>query len=682
MPKNREAGPRTSQGSGAVNSFRGGFRAGATIFGLMLVLCLSVLFANAQTLPNNAQPSAGDNCNVSSSAFKSFFQGGIASVNGVVNPANSVTFTNNTALHNCDFYQWAQQMFLWLTSPAPATYGGGGGRIFSSPAFYTVSPADASGKRTLIPNQAGFGVIVPFPIHLVNVRAAQVGVHGLPVIMSKSGQMFEVQPGPVSKAGKPLVLNQAGQQVEVSGTALKNGKLVLLDNTGKPISKPKLIVPKQFTPELLQNLRPQQQRLAEPVPAHEELMQPTAAHVVQLQKLQPRPVNPSLIAQQFVLNGKNIFLNVNGGVIETEEGQAGDDGVLVAQNGSLIYYVTMVNDVMAYFLTGTKDGGITPTPTQFPTTAGALAQITTFATAHGRTPSPISDPTCATAIGAATSPFPDPCALAIEVKSSWIETTGLANLNEYITTEAVIPTFDQSNPNKWTPNGQKTTTLALVGMHVVGSANGHPEMIWSSFQHFGNAPLATFKYNASSGTNPHTVTQANPVTGTWLFCATGATGNFNQMHAQFDSPNIVGVGGPIGPSNVLSSTPFGAVLGTQPNPLIASDAESNTQIIAIDNSIQQDFAALSGGPDIRTNYFMTGATWTEGGATPAGNFPPGNAVGTSQMENPTMETFQQTSTFNEFSNNCLTCHGTNQLSVSHVACDPIFGCTAGIQPLF
>ena len=233
-------------------------------------------------------------------------------------------------------------------------------------------------------------------------------------------------------------------------------------------------------------------------------------------------------------------------------------------------------------------------------------------------------------------------------------------------------------------------------MHVVGSANGHHEMIWATFQHFGNAPLATFRYNASSGTNPHTVTgpgPTNPVTGTWLFCATGATANFNQMNAVFVSPNIEGVGsggpgtGPIIPSNVLASTPFGAVVGTAPNPLApppsGSDAESNTQIIAIDNSIQQDFAALSGGPDIRTNYFMNGATWTENGNPPGGNFPTGNSVGTSQMENPTMETFQQGTTFNAFSNNCLTCHATNQLQVSHVACNNA-PCdkTSGIQPLF
>lgn len=636
----------------SIGVFRAALRAGSNAVELLACLCLSVLLASAQSLPNDAQAT----CTVSNTMFNSFFHSGTAAVDGVVDPANSVTFSNDTAKHNCDFYQWAQQMFLWLTSPAPETYGGGGGRIFASPAFYTVSPADSSGKRTLIPNQAN-GILQ------LNLRAAQVGVHGLPVIMSKSGQMFEVQPGPVSKVGKPLVLNKAGKQVEVSGTAMRAGKVVLLDKTGKAIPTPKLIVPRQIPLEQFQRQRPQQQQLPEPIAQHEILvMKPSAAHVQILRKLRPQPVNPRLIAERFVLNGRPIFLNVNGGVIDSEEGQA-DDSVLLAQNGSLIYYVTMVNDVMAYFLTGAKDGGITPTPTQFPTTQAELNKITGFASAKGKT-------------------FPDPNALAIEVKSAWIETTGLSNLNQFISTQAVIPTYDKTNPNQWAPNGQKTTTLALIGMHVVGSANGHPEMIWSTFEHFGNAPNASYKYNATSGTNPHTVSESTA--GTWLFCASGSTGPFNVPHAAYSSPNIVGLGGPITKlSDIIRFKPFGAALGTQPNPLIADDATSNTQIIAIDNSIQQGFAALAGGPDVRTNYYMTGATWTEGGAAPTSNFPTGINVGTSQLANTTMETFQQTNTsFNAFSNNCFSCHQTNQLNVSHVACDPANGCTAGIQPLF
>lgn len=632
---------------------------------VMLAGLLLALPAHAQTVPTDPQLPVGiGNCNVSPAMFKGFFHGGVAAVNGVVDPANSVTFTNNPALVNCDFYQWAQQMFLWLTSPAPPSYGGGGGRIFASPQFYTVSPADINGKRTLISNAPNF-------LNFVNIRAAQMGAHGLPVIMSKSGQMFEVQPGPLSKAGKPLVFNRAGQQVEVSRTKLEKGRLILLDKAGKAITAPKLIVPRQIPLQQIERMRLQlpQQPVAFVPERAMVAMNPKAAHLQTLLKLLPQPVNPKLIAQRFIFNGRNIFLNLNGGVIETEEGQADfPPSALITQNGSLIYYVTMVNDVMAYFLTGTKDGGITPTPTQFPTSQADLTKITTFASAHGKT-------------------FPDPNALAIEVKSAWIDATNLTNPSQYITTQAVIPTFDtMTNPNQWTPNGQKTATLALVGMHVVGSVSGHPEMVWATFEHFGNDPDASFNYNSvNSGAN-HNVPQVSPVTGTWMFTATGATGPFNAVHAQLNAGNIVGFpsGSAVVASNILRFKPYGAALGTQPNPLIPDDATSNTQIIGIDDSIANDFAALSGGPDVRTNYYMRGATWTENGTTPNGSFPTGTDVGTSQLANTTMETFQQTTTsFNAFANNCFSCHLTNKLNVSHMACDPQqSGCVAGIQPLF
>jgi hypothetical protein len=630
---------------------------------LLALACFGALLAVAQDIPTNSKTSSAlTTCSISPAMFNSFFQSGIATPNGVALPANSVTFSNDTGKHNCDFYQWAQQMFLWLTSPAPASYGGGGGRIFASPQFFTVSPADSSGKRTLISNSA-HGILQ------LNLRAAQVGAHGLPVIMSKSGQMFEVQPGPVSKAGKPLILNRLSKQVEVANIKIEEGKAVLLDKAGKAVLNPKLIVSEQIPHAQLRALKPQQEELAQPIPRLQVTTALSRAQA-QMQKLTPAPVNPNLIAQKFTLNGKTIFLNVNGGVIDTEEGQA-DDSVLLAQNGSLIYYVSMVNDVFAFFITGTKDGGITPTPTQFPTTASDLAKITTFATAHGKT-------------------FPDPNALAIEVKSAWIETTGLTNLDQYITTEAVIPTYDKTNPNVWVPNGHKTTKLALIGMHVVGSAAGHAEMIWSTFEHFGNAPNATYAYTSTAGNT--TVTQPSPIAGTWLFCATGSTGPFNQPKAKYQSPNIVGWNQatmtpgttPIVPTDIIRFKPFGAAFGTTPNPLIASDLESNAQMIGIDQSVKQDFAGLPMA-DVRTNYYMTGATWTENGNPPSGNFPPGNAVGTSQLANTTMETFQQTnSSFSQFSNNCFSCHLTNQLNVSHMACDPTHGpgCVNGIQPLF
>src|SRR5882724_6882580 len=152
------------------------------VFAIVCSVAVWGASAHAQTLPTNPATT----CTVMPPMFASWFQSGRPSLNGVVNPADSVTFNPSS---NCTFYQWSEQMFLWMTSPAPASYGGGGGRIFDSPTFYDVSPANAQGQRTFIPHVPGF-------IHPLAIRAAQVGPHHLPVVLSKAGQLLEVEPAP------------------------------------------------------------------------------------------------------------------------------------------------------------------------------------------------------------------------------------------------------------------------------------------------------------------------------------------------------------------------------------------------------------------------------------------------------------------------------------------------------
>src|SRR6266567_3531374 len=292
-----------------------------------LALLSSSQLAHAQLIPTDAQST----CTVTPAAFNAFFQGGTATLNGVVNPADSVGFSN---VPNCSFYQWSWQMFLWLTSPAPVTYGGGGGRIFDSPVFFDVSPPDQNGQRTFIPHFPGF-------IRVLNVRAAQAGASGLPVLFDKTGRLLQIAPSQIGPNGKPLIRNRAGDLSEVERATIgADQRPVFEDRAGKPI---------------------------------EHQLAPT--------DLRLRQIEPSraLTVQKFMIDGRPIFIDPFGNVVETEEGQA-DDGVQEAQTGSLVYYVTMVNDVYAYFLTGVKNNQITP-GTQFPTSQADLNKITAFAAA-------------------------------------------------------------------------------------------------------------------------------------------------------------------------------------------------------------------------------------------------------------------------------------------------------------
>ena len=527
--------------------------------------------------------------------FATWFDTGTVTLNGSVKPADSLNFPNSP---NCSFYQWSEQMFLWLTSPAPSRYGGDG-RIFDSPVFYDVSPPDANGDRTLIPH-------VPGMIRNFSLRSSQVGPNNLQLIFDKKGRLLEIEPPTLGPSGKPLLRNEKGESVEIERIAIgENKKPVFFDKTGSVIPNPRPLI-------------------------RQELDQ-------------------DRIVQKFMIEKTPIFLNSSGNVIDVEQGQAGGDAVLQARNGSLVYYVTMVNDVYAYFLTGTKSGGITPTPTQFPTSQADLNKIIAFAANAG--------PNAKT--------FPDPEALAVEVKSSWVEATAVPNPADYITMTATIPTYNQTNANQWTPNGQKTVKLAMVGIHVVGSTKGHQEMLWATFEHQSNMPNATYSYINTSNV---VKTVAQSTSGNWVFCTPNSAGPFNQEHMSFNSPNIdanTSSGFAISPSDTIRWKAWGGASDQSPNPIAQptnpATAASNTEIISMNNSVRGGL--VSG--DVRINYVFEGAAWTIGGAAPTGSFPNGNEVGTSKLCNATMETYQQgsNSLFNT-GTNCFSCHRTNIVNSS------------------
>jgi hypothetical protein len=332
-----------------------------------------------------------------------------------------------------------------------------------------------------------------------------------------------------------------------------------------------------------------------------------------------------------LVNGRPYLVTTSGAVVLLpEEGQAGGSA-LMAQNGSLVFYLLQVNDVWAYFNTGMTNNKITnPTPTTFPTTASALSQIITVAQ---QAPAPFTK-----------SAFPDDVAMTIEVKSSWIETTGLANVSDYITIDATIPTYNppltQPNNKQSVQSGTKQTTLALVGIHVVGSTLGHPEMLWATFEHVNNTPNPQYTFTTTSN---GVGTQPADGPGGWLFSSTGAApANPNNARITPNGTTLNAISGQtIGPSDVVRVNPWGTA---------ADDSKftaNNTDIVSLNANV---IGLLAAG-DVRKNYILTGTTWVLGGG------PPGQIVGTTQMANSTMETFFQPG-------NCFDCHSGNMLGTS------------------
>jgi hypothetical protein len=326
-----------------------------------------------------------------------------------------------------------------------------------------------------------------------------------------------------------------------------------------------------------------------------------------------------------MINGIPIFVDLSGSVIDVEPNQA-DDGVLISQGGSLIYYITVVNDLMAYHRTMQGAAVIPPgTSLKFPMTMSDANAVKTFAAGKGHT-------------------IDEPQALAVESKSSWIEASAVSNPNDYISTNAVVPTFDKTNPNKWVPNGQKTVKLVMVGMHVVGSTNGHGEMVWATFEHLGNAPDSAYNYTSTTGPKSGPPAGGGP----WLFSPGSASAPFNSPNASWNGSQIIG--SPVGPSTIRRTKPWGTD---------GSNSSLNTQVIAANASVISQLQPLG---DVRANYFQVGTTWTIGGAAPSG----GNEVGTNQLANATIESFMQASTPGGVGANCFACHTHNTVGVSHI----------------
>jgi hypothetical protein len=558
-------------------------------------------------LPTDAM----DSCTLTTDVFDKWFEDGKAKTNGLVTPANSLTFPHN---NNCDFYQWSEHMFLWITSP----HKGIGKTVLESPLFYDVLPADddTSGQRKLVPHTASMGLRMSS--HII-----KNGPHRLPVIIDKDGRMLEIENAGPQVNAKPLVKGLSNKTaVEVDHvTKDAKGPFVFMDKEGKVIEQPKAVIRHKF---------------------HKENF-----------------------VQRFTVGNQSVLLDMNGKQIQTEAGQATGD-VLMAQGGSLVYYLTTVNDVYAYFATGAINGKLKHT--QFPTDTASLAAVVAYAKANG-------------------VELPDSTALAIELKTAWVEASKVPNPGDYVTTMATIPKYDTTHNKRWIPKGDTLVKMALVGMHIVGSAAGHPEMIWATFEHESNTPNAAYDY-VDKNHKIKTVTQDSG--SGWLFSSNGADPKPNVPHMNnFIKKTFTPTGDTINaeegykisPSNSLAALPWGSQRGTVTNPQNGSSAASNSEIISLNYAIQQ----LMPAGDVRKNYLLVGATWTAGGVGPTGlvygsggiqghSKLPGASIGTSVLANTTMETY-----FQSGRRSCFTCHSTPENpSVDPDSISHIFG---SLQPL-
>lgn len=513
-------------------------------------------------------------CPLSEQQFAGWFADGKVSLNGLVTPANSVAFS---VRNNCEFYDWSEHMLLWLISPVKQ-----GGSVLESSLFYDVS-ASVNKQRTLIPHDT------KTVLNMTN-NINKTGPNDLPVMEDSTGRLLEIEnAGPEANTPALVKSDKNGSQEVASVQEDARGILHFKNRQNKDIANPKALI---------------------------------------------RHGAKENFVQRFKVGNHFVFLDAKGKLTQSEIGQA-TGHVLMSKQGSLVYYLSSVNDVYAYYMTGVKNGELNGN--HFPTTAGARDSITAYARKTGRI-------------------LPDSNALALEIKTSWVEASSLPDADKYFQVKATIPVYDTTSHIKWTPKGQKTVTMAMVGMHIVGSVAGHPEMIWATYEHNGITPNAAYDYITKD--NKVATQPADTGTG-WVFSTDASTAAVNLPHmgnrdstGKITVPYITAVSGQtISASNTQRVFAWGA-FGIA-NPRSKSAAASNTEVISINKTI----AALLSPGDIRANYLLIGATWTERGAAPYGEsysaefLKPGSSVGTNVLANSTMETYFQTS-----KKSCFTCH--------------------------
>ncbi|OSQ42670.1 hypothetical protein [Thalassospira alkalitolerans] len=312
-----------------------------------------------------------------------------------------------------------------------------------------------------------------------------------------------------------------------------------------------------------------------------------------------------------------------------ETGQAGGGGILISQTGSLVYYGIHTNDVYAQFLTGQKTGKIAQD--QFPTDPTDLEEILSFS----------------------PTPLKDSMALTIELKTSWIDASTLIDASGYVQVDAVVPKYTpNSAKTQWTLSGTEQKTLALTGMHVVGSVQGHPEMVWATFEHQNNTPNDTYYYENNK--QKITAIPFDPTASGFTFykpnTPTGQT-NIETAHVDGKTGNIVltSPATTIEPTSALRLNPWGND-GNSTSP-----ASVNSQIISLNSDILNLLAA----GDIRANYVQIGAVWTQNGVLPNTPVTKGSKkykdapeIGSPRLANTTMETYFQGSG----NGSCFLCH--------------------------
>ncbi len=260
--------------------------------------------------------------------------------------------------------------------------------------------------------------------------------------------------------------------------------------------------------------------------------------------------------------------------------QAGSNAVLTDQQGQWVYYTTTINQKYYDFVV---DKG-------YNTLAGFLA-------------------------APATTTFP---VGTLETKSAWRiavkEGKTYLDVSKHYTIPARV--CKDAACQTYVP-----ATMALVGLHLVGRLEDHPEMVWATFEHQLNAPDCKDTRSADPRYSFYKAGQICGKAPFWETC--------NQLPDPKDLTT---------PSEICRVHPQGE----------PGDKPENVPNIQVLNA---SFHQILEPGSVWANYDYAGAVWTTGKPGPAGLIALDNASirGSMKLANTSLESFTQ-------DKNCLHCH--------------------------
>lgn len=302
-----------------------------------------------------------------------------------------------------------------------------------------------------------------------------------------------------------------------------------------------------------------------------------------------------------------------------EIAQAGSDAILVGLNGRAIYYSQHINQTFVDFV---KENNLNN-----PESVRKFNPDTSF---------PVG---------------------TIELKASWKIVQENESADGFFTKQDHVYKLKNKNGQIQLDLSAEPqeVTLALVGLHIGGVVEGHPEMIWATFEHKNNAP------NVKPGTQPGEVVSDKNFT-------------FYEAGTKYKNCNVNAIGRQTLDEATQTISPVTQICrlyqyGNAPNSpsgMSQSIARNDVNIETLNASVVPELK-----DSVWDNYAEVGAIWflAENGLKPnmsldqyLGNVAEGSKqkvdlTGSFKLSNSTIETFTQTQSTKD---NCFRCHNTQQ----------------------